>query len=261
MPTLVPHDHAEEIALFRSQIIGPLCRRDFSHGELHAALVELSQQRFRSPHSDHTRTFSVPTLERWFYAYRKGGLAALVPNARCDRGHGRKLTPEQKDLLCDIRREHPKASAPLILRTLVLDGRLDKSALSSSTLGRLYVERGLDPASLGRESDKRQRLRWQAEHPGALWHGDVCHGPSLTIDGAARTLRIHAMLDDASRYVVALEAHHTEREMDMLGLLCRALRRHGAPDALYLDNGSTYRGSALALGCERLGITLVHARP
>jgi hypothetical protein len=29
------------------------------------------------------------------------------------------------------------------------------------------------------------------------------------------------------------------------------LRRHGAPDAIYLDNGSTYRGEALRLCCER----------
>jgi transposase InsO family protein len=105
------------------------------------------------------------------------------------------------------------------------------------------------------------RLRWEAEFPGALWHGDVCHGPALRVDGKPRHLRIHALLDDASRYVVALEAHHTEREVDMLGLFVRALRRHGPPDALYLDNGSTYRGETLATACARLGVSLMHARP
>jgi putative transposase len=99
------------------------------------------------------------------------------------------------------------------------------------------------------------------EHPGALFHGDVCHGPALRIGQTTKPLRIHALLDDTSRYVVALEAHHTEREDDMLDLMLGALRRHGAPDALYLDNGSTYRGDVLRLACERLGITLIHARP
>jgi len=61
--------------------------------------------------------------------------------------------------------------------------------------------------------------------------------------------------------VVALEAHHTEREADMLGLFLGTLRRVGAPDGLYLDNGSTYRGEALRIGCERLGVTLIHAKP
>ena len=47
----------------------------------------------------------------------------------------------------------------------------------------------------------------------------------------------------------------------MLGLLVRAMRRHGPPDAIYLDNGSTYRGELLRLACARLGITLLHAKP
>src|SRR5690606_19835999 len=104
--------------------------------------------------------------------------------------------------------------------------------------------------------------RWQAERPNALWHGDVCHGAPLRgPDGSSRPLRIHALLDDATRYVVALQAFASEREDDMLALLVGALRRHGPPRALYLDNGPTYRGTALRLVCERLGTTLVHAQP
>jgi hypothetical protein len=58
-----------------------------------------------------------------------------------------------------------------------------------------------------------------------------------------------------------LEAMSTERELDMLHLMARALRKHGGPDAFYLDNGSTYRGDVLRVGCERLVITLLHAAP
>jgi putative transposase len=39
------------------------------------------------------------------------------------------------------------------------------------------------------------------------------------------------------------------------------VRRHGAPDGLYLDNGPLYSGAELRLVCDRLGITLLHARP
>jgi len=184
-----------------------------------------------------------------------------VPTPRADRGRGRELTPAQRQLVCDIRREHPAASAALIVRTLVADGRLAAGAVSPDTVARLFREQGLDRAAYRPADAGKTRLRWQTERPGALWHGDVCHGPSLLVDGKARPLRIHGLLDDASRYVVALEAHHAEREVDMLGMLVAALRRHGAPDALYLDNGSTYRGDALRLGCERLGVTLLHARP
>ena len=62
---------------------------------------------------------------------------------------------------------------------------------------------------------------------------------------------IDALLDDASRFVVALEAHHSEREDDMLGLFLGALRRHGAPDALYLDNGATTQKPEQVIEAER----------
>jgi transposase InsO family protein len=261
MDPLAPKDHAEEVALFRAQVIGEIARRDLAHGELRAELSSLTEKRFRPPGADATRTFSIPTLERWYYAYRAGGLPALRPQARSDRGRAQDLTGEQRALLCDIRHENPQASAALIRRTLIADGRLAEDALSESTLRRFFVEQGLDRIPLRDGDGRRMRLRWQAERPGALWHGDVCHGPALRIGETVKPLRIHALLDDASRFVVAIEAHHTERESDMLGLTVRALRRHGAPDALYLDNGSTYRGEVLALGCERLGITLIHARP
>jgi putative transposase len=61
--------------------------------------------------------------------------------------------------------------------------------------------------------------------------------------------------------VLALLVAHNEREETMLSLFAQALMEHGKPDALYLDNGATYRGEILQLVCSRLGITLLHARP
>jgi putative transposase len=261
METLTPKDRAERIALFRSEIIGSLSRRELSRGRLRQALEELSRERFRPPDAENTKTYSVATLERWLYRYKKGGLEALKPTGRSDRGRGRGLTPELRQLLLDIRREHRSASVPLILRTLAADGRVEKGSVSPQTLRRLFRENGLDRVAARDGEGPGTRLRWQAEKPGALWHGDVCHGAALYVGKLARPLRIHALLDDASRYVVGLEAHHTERELDMLGLMVRAIRRHGAPDALFLDNGSTYRGEVLRVACGRLGITLMHAKP
>jgi len=258
---LAPRDQGEAVAIFRAEVIGALTRRALSPGELRGALEELSHKRWRLPGSDHTRTFGVSTLERWYYRYRRDGIEGLRPQARSDRGRARELTEEQRALVLDIRREHPHASVPLILRTLEADGRLEAGAVSAQTVRRLYVEAGLDRVRLRGGGGGKQRLRWEAERPGALWHGDVCHAAAIRIDGKSRPVRIHGLMDDASRYVVALEAMHTEREVDMLGVLVRALRRSGPPDALYLDNGSTYRGEHLRTACARLGVTLLHARP
>jgi transposase InsO family protein len=261
MKDLSPKDHAEAVALFRSEIVGALTRRELDRGELADALVELSKQRFRPPGAKFSKTISLATLERWHYAYKAGGLDALKPAPRSDRGRCQELTDEQRQLLLDIREEHPGASVPVILRTLVAEGRLESNAISASSVRRFYQEKGLDRVAVRNQARGKVRLRWQAERPGALWHADVCHGTAVVIDARSQPVRIHGILDDASRYVIALEAFHHERESEMLALLVRAVRKHGPADALYLDNGATYRGQALSLACARMGTTLIHAKP
>jgi transposase InsO family protein len=261
MKDLSPQNHAEAVALFRSEIVGALTRRELDRGDLALALAELAEQRFRPPQAKSSKTYSVATLERWYYAYKSGGLEALRPTPRSDRGRCQELTGEQRQLLLDIREEHPSASVPVILRTLVAEGRLEPDAISPSSVRRFYQEKGLDRVSLRQQPRGKVRLRWQAERPGALWHADVCHGSALFIEGKSLPVRIHGILDDASRYIIALEAFHYEREIEMLSLLVRAVRKHGPADALYLDNGSTYRGQALSLACARMGTALLHAKP
>jgi transposase InsO family protein len=262
MDTIEPHDRGEEIAVFRAGIIGSLAHADLQRGDLKRHFEALSKQKFRPPQSDRTRTYGVSTLQRWYYAYKKGGLDALRPKRRADRGHGRELSSELKELLLDIRREHRNVPATVIRDTLIAEGRLDPQSASISTVQRLYREHGLSRLPRGvAPEDGAHRLRWEAPHPGALWHGDVCHGRAITIGGQTRPLRIHALMDDASRYVVALEARHTEREIDMIRMLADALRKHPCPGALYLDNGPTYRGEALSVACSRMEVGLIHAKP
>lgn len=261
MDSLTPKNHSEAVAVFRHALIGALATRDeLDHGERIAMLRNISEEHVRPPGSDTTRCYSVPTLERWLYAFKKGGLAALVPRARGDRGRGRELDPTLRELLCDIRREHPAVSVTLILRTLRVDGRCGPE-VGACTVRRMFAERGLHRTLASDGKGDKARLRWQAERPGALWHGDVCHGPTLKLDGRRTPVRVHALLDDASRFVVALRVFDNEREEVMLSLFAQALMEHGKPDALYLDNGSTYVGAILQLACARLGITLLHAKP
>lgn len=259
---LYPKDHAEPVALFRAQVIGPLMLTELNRGELKDALLALSQHKLLPPAANARRTYAVSTLERWYYDYRRGGVDALQPARRRDRGAARALTPEQRQLLVAIRREHPRASVPLILRTLEADGRLQAGTVGEATVRRLFTEHCVDRTTLRREGKTgRVRRRWEASAPGVLWHSDVCHGPALKVQGASVPLRIHAILDDASRYILAIQACDNEQEVEMLKLVVRALRLHPAPTTFYLDNGSTYSGEALSTACGRLNIGLLHARP
>ncbi len=90
-----------------------------TRGELRGVLRELARQKFRPPAAERTRHFSVPALERWYYRFRKHGLTALRPQPRKDAGRAKALDEQVKQLVCDVRREHPSASAELILATLV----------------------------------------------------------------------------------------------------------------------------------------------
>jgi transposase InsO family protein len=271
MEPLSPKNHAERVAIFRHTVIGRLLLREFVHGELRQEMEALSQQRLRPPGADSTRCYAVSTIERWYYACKQSGPEALMPKPRADKGHGKKLTTEMRELLCDIRTEHRSASVPLILSTLQEEGLLptdpkDEHAAAPQTVRKLFAERGLKrvSAKVAANDDPQEgpkmRLKWQAAHPGALWHGDVCHF-AILVDGVLRAVRIHAHLDDASRYITGIEAFWTEREEDMLTLFVDALRVEGPPDALYLDNGSTYRGEVLIIVCQRLGILLLHPKP
>ena len=254
-------EHAQQVAQFRAEIIGALVHRALDRGQLQQELRRLSEQTFRPPGAPRSQHFGVSTLQRWYYRYKKQGLAGLVPRLRKDRGRGRKLGEPLRHLLLDIRREHPGASVPLILRTLERSGRIDGALVTATTVRRLFVEHGLDRAHLRPPQEQPLRLRWEAAGPNALWHADVCHGPTLQIAGGAFPLRIHALLDDASRRVLTIWAVDNEREETMLRLLVRALRAHGRPQALYLDNGPTYSGDDLRTVCARLDITLLHAKP
>jgi len=256
-----PRDPREAVALFRVEIIGALTHCPLSRGALDAELTVLSLIPRRLPGSSITRYFAVSTLERWYYAYKAEGLAGLVPKARSDRGHARELTPEQRTMVLEIRHAYPLASAELILENLKNSGHIKDGVVSARALRRLFRAEGMDRPARAAALDPHARRRWQASHPGAIWQVDVCHGQSLRGPSGLIPVRVHGMIDDASRYIVGLEAMATERERDMLAFLAAAIRRHGFPAAIYLDNGSTYSGDALRLACERLGVSLIHSTP
>ena len=258
--SIQPKSHAEKVALFRAQVLGPILARDLSHGDLAEEFRILSQQPVHPPWLEHTRTYAVATLERWYYMYRKHGLEGLKPVPRSDRGYAQVLTEAQRTLILGIAQERPEVSVSVLVRTLIADGRLGEGEVSEQTIRRLLADEGLDRKQR-RQKVQGQRRRWQAAAPDVLWHADVCHGPSLRSQDRTFPLRVHAILDDASRFIVGIRAFSREREIDMLELLVEALRQSGPPRTLYLDNGATYRGAGLHLACARLGIQIIHAQP
>lgn len=251
--------HRDEVALFRLGVVGDLLARELDDGELQAEFVRRAGVRYRPPGSATTRRYHWKTLQRWYYLAKESA-QRLTPMSRA-RGTALALEPAQRDLLLQMRREHPSAAAELLLQEAVRNGLVGEGQVSLTTLRRLFRAHQLPRTSMSRPGRARDRRRWQAGRVGGIWHGDVCHVWLRDENGQPKKVYVHALMDDRSRYVVALEARLAEREVDMLSVLCGALLKFPAPDALYLDNGSCYRGDVLALACTRLDIRLVHAAP
>lgn len=249
---------AEEMALFRYGVVGDLLSRELEPGELQKELLRLAQRRYRPPGSKYSRPYHWKTIQDWYYQARDG-LDGLKPASRA-RGHALALDDNQRELLLEMRREHRSAPTELILKEAVRNGAIPQKAVSEATLRRLYRDHGLGREAQNRAA-RRERRRWQAPRPCALWHADVCHVWLHDQGSKPRRAFVHGILDDHSRYVVALEAREAEREVDLLSVLAGALMRFPSPEVFFVDNGSCYRGDVLRLAVDRLGIRLVHAQP
>ena len=91
-------------ALFRYSVLGPLVSRaELKRGELKATLQELAARHYDIPGSRNSR-LGGKTIEAWYYAWRRGGIEALEPKARSDRGQS-KIAPEIQEAILAAKRE------------------------------------------------------------------------------------------------------------------------------------------------------------
>ena len=96
-------------ALFRYSVLGPLVSRgSLQRGELKATLQTLAARDYDIPGSANTR-LGEKTIEGWYYAWRRGGIEALVPKPRSDRGQS-KLAPEVQEAILAAKRANPRRS-------------------------------------------------------------------------------------------------------------------------------------------------------
>lgn len=253
-------DDRTKEALFRHAILGEVLSRSLRKGQLRRMLAELSGKTFED-YRGRPRQMAYKTLEEWLYRYRSGGFEALKPRPRSDLGICRVLTPEQQELVLDLKREDPGRSAYLIRREMELAGRLKSGQASLSVLQRLLRRNGLSGPRM--ELDRPARYRWQASMCGELWQADALHGPVLINPAAGRPQRtiIFGLIDDRSRIIPYVEAGFGESEHRFLAVLYNAVARRGIVRHLLVDNHASFNGSDLRLLCAKLNIRLVHSRP
>jgi transposase InsO family protein len=247
------------IALFRLSVLGALTMRmTLNHGELKQELELLAARTYTDTEGEPVK-LAVKTLEGWYYAYRKGGIEALTPRVRIDRGVS-KILPATQDAILAAKRNNPRRSLRVLIDLLEQQGVAAKGELKRSSVHRLLKQHGLSRPA-GAASEPIERRRFEASHAGDLWQGDVMHGPQVLAHGRLRKVYLVALLDDASRLIPHAAFCIHEGALAIEGILKQALLKRGRPVCLLVDNGSAYRSASLQGICARLDIRLLHSAP
>lgn len=249
------HPHA----LFRLSVLGPLASRDrLEKGELKATLRKFAANSYAIP--DTKRVFlSEKTIEGWYYAWKQGGIDALTPKLRSDRGIS-KISDLLQEAICTAKKENPKRSLRSIRQLMSVSGLPGAKSLSRSSIHRLLQRQGLSivPGSAVQPVEHRSFV---AAHAGSIWYGDVMHGPKVLINGRMSKVYLVSFMDDASRLITHSAFCPAESALEVEGVLKQALLKRGIPGRLIIDNGAAYRAATLQAICARLEIRLIYCRP
>jgi transposase InsO family protein len=189
---------------------------------------------------------SRPTGLLWMKRFRESGLAGLVERSRRPQRSPRQTAAELEAPVVELRRRYPDWGA----RKLQVLLREQGVHLPRNTIHRILLRHGLvqdEP----RQTSATQRFERAA--PNQLWQMDF--------KGAKRRwtppLGPLSVIDDHSRYVVALEAvpgMHTEAVREPLE---SAFAASGVPDAMLMDHGTPWWSMQSPGGLTGLSIWLM----
>jgi transposase InsO family protein len=219
---------------------------------------ELAAQTYDIPNSPHVH-LSEQTILRWYHAWKRHGIAALIPKQRLDKGTT-KLKPKVQQALLEFKRDNPARSLNTLMSLLTKQGLVASNTLSRAAVHRFLQQHQLSKRSLPNRATIERRS-FVAEHAGDLWQGDVLHGPCIQTPSGMRKTYLVSLLDDASRLMAHSAFCFGETALDIEGVLKQALLKRGLPYKLLVDNGAAYRSGSLQSICALLDIKLIYCRP
>jgi transposase InsO family protein len=203
------------------------------------------------------------TLEDWWYAYQRGGFAALHPKGRSDRGVPRVLTPEQERHILEQVKAYPAIAIKVLYRQWK---EADPKLPAISAIYRALQRQSLDQRSrryLVRQSISGPTKAFEAPWVNELWMVDFSPGPFLSVPGQKKALATHlcALLDDHSRVITHAAYYLAADTRSFHQSFKQAIQRRGVPRKLYTDQGGPFINDHTRVICANLGVRLLHAKP
>jgi transposase InsO family protein len=210
--------------------------------------------------SELSRRFGVsrPTVYKWRDRYRVEGAAGLEDRSRRPRTSPSKTAPAVEALVLALRKEDPWGGRKL--RRMLQDQGMDPVP-SGSTITEILRRHGqLDGPGAGQP---RGWTRFEHPAPNDLWQMDF-KGHFALGSGRCHPLTV---LDDHSRFALAIGACGDERTKTVAGWLERLFEQYGLPERILTDNGPPWgtggpeRHTVLTVWLLDLEIAVSHGRP
>jgi len=183
---------------------------------------------------------SRPTGYVWLRRYREQGVEGLAElSRRPAHSPGRTATAWEQRIVA-LRQQRPDWGARKLRCLLQPEG----IELPAVTVHRVLIRQGLvsDEARLHRACQRFERAA-----PNELWQMDF-KGPV----GWEHPVGPLSILDDHSRYLIALEGTWTTRAEAVWERLTEAFRRSGLPEAVLMDHGTPWWNEQAPSGWTRL---------
>ena len=248
----------QAVALMRYSAIAPLItgtQEDYE--SLSAYFRTASAKGIKAPDGS-LRHYSPGTLEKWYLSYRKSGFDALIPVSRSDCGVSRKIDDDLKEQIAYLKRQYPRMPAAAIYRQLQDNGSIRSGQLSESTVCR-FINQLVLQEHLTNNQDMR---RYERPHINEVWCGDSSAGPWLkTPDGKKHRVYIIALIDDASRFILAADVFFNDTFINLMSVMKSAVSRYGKPKVFNFDNGAAYKNRQMELLAARIGSVISYCRP
>ncbi|MGE4248031.1 MAG: IS481 family transposase [Parvibaculaceae bacterium] len=191
--------------------------------------------------------------------YRAEGDAGLLERSRRPHVSPERSAPDIEAAAVAVRRAHPAWGGRKIARVLERQGL---SAPAPSTITGILRRQGIELGAHG--GGAKPFIRFEHAAPNDLWQMDFKGDVPLSRG------RLHPLtvLDDHSRFSVALEACSDQTTETVKTRLIGAFRRYGMPRRIAFDNGPPWGDGGVGDGFTRFTIWLIehaviisHSRP
>ena len=248
-------NQAAKTAQFKFGLIAPVIQGLFPDASRTAFYKRVTEKPIEFPDGS-VREISFKTLERWVSAYQRGGIDALMPVERSDKGTTRVLPDTAIEEIYRLKKEFPRLNATQIHSQLVQNGFIP-AAVSVCAVQRFIKKNDLKSA---RNPGLRDRKAFEEDAFGRMWQADTCYFPHISEDGRSRRVYAVCIIDDHSRLIVGAGLFYSDSAANFQSVLKAAVATYGIPAKLYTDNGAPYVNDQLSLICGAIGTVLLHTK-